>query len=354
MTQRRLRYQLLGQSGVRVSNPCLGAMTFGEDVAEDECHRILESYGEMGGNTIDLAHFYAGGASEQMVGSLIKSTRDHWVLSTKFGLSDRRGDPNAGGATRKVIARQLEESLRRLGTDYLDVYWLHTWDALTPIEEVVRALDDLVRVGKIHCYGISNTPAWVTAVAATYATSRDRSRLVAIQAPYNLTQRDVEREHLPMARTLGLTAMTWEPLAAGLLAGGYGAAGPPRTGTRVTTPAYRRDRFTARNLAIADRVEHVAAQRGVAAAPVALAWVLTQQDRAQVVPIVGARTAEQLRTTLSAVDIELTAEELALFDHASHTAPGYPHDFPGQDMPYGETRDRIDTDRLPRAASRSM
>lgn len=352
--RRTIPTHLLGRSGFRTSAVWLGTMTFGEPggwgATEQECARILDRYAAAGGYVLDTAHYYANGESERIVGRLVKRDRDHWVISTKFGLSDRPADPNGGGGNRKVITRQLEQSLRRMDTDHIDVYWSHAWDALTPIDEVVRALDDLVQAGKILYFGISNAPAWVIAMADSYAKWSDRSHLVAVQAPYNLLERAAERDLLPMARDLGLSAVTWEPLAAGFLTGRFGSNRDLPQGTRIADTPYRDIKVTRRNLVIADRVNEIAAERGVPASQIALAWVLAQNNHTPAIPILGARDHEQLSTALGALDVELTADELARLDEVSRIPLGFPHDSPSRDMPYGNTLAVIDAGSPPQRA----
>jgi aryl-alcohol dehydrogenase-like predicted oxidoreductase len=286
-----MRYKLLGRTGLRVSELALGTMTFGEDwgwgAPKDECARILEAYAAAGGNFIDTANRYTDGSSETILGELIEGDRERWVLATKFSLNMDPGDPNAGGAHRKNLVQSLEASLRRLRTDYVDLLWLHIWDVFTPVEELMRALDDIVASGKALYVGISDTPAWVVAQANTLADLRGWTPFAGLQVPYNLSQRDPERELLPMARSLDLTVTTWEPLAGGLLTGRFGTDREPPSGTRVGGAAGYTDRLTGRNLAIADAVNAVAAERGASPAQVAIAWLRAQQERAVIVPIVG-------------------------------------------------------------------
>ena len=222
-----MRYKLLGRTGLRVSELCLGAMIFGDvrgswGTSKEEAARILETFAEAGGNFVDTANSYAIGESERILGGLISSDRERWVLSTKYTLNTRPGDPNGGGSHRKNLIRSLDESLKRLGTDYIDLYWVHIWDAFTPVEEVVRALDDAVRAGKVLYVGISDTPAWIVSRAVTLADERDLERFAALQVPYSLVERTVERGLLPMARALDLAVTTWAPLGGGLLTGRYG------------------------------------------------------------------------------------------------------------------------------------
>jgi aryl-alcohol dehydrogenase-like predicted oxidoreductase len=345
-----MRYKLLGHTGLRVSELCLGTMTFGEDwgwgAPKDECARILDAFGEAGGNFIDTANRYTEGTSERIVGELIASDRDHWVLATKYGLNSGTdgSDPNVGGGHRKSIMRAIDESLERLGTDYIDVYWLHVWDAFTPVDEVVEALHDLVRSGKVLYAGISDTPAWVVSQAVTLADLRGWTRFAGLQVPYSLLWRDVERDLLPMAHALDLAVTTWEPLGSGLLTGRYGTDREAPEGTRITTTQYER-LLTDRNLAIADTVNEVAAERGASSAQVAIAWVRAQQQRAVIIPIVGARSRAHIEDSLGAVDVELSDEELERLDEVSRIELGFPHDFEGRAFAHGATFDLVDDHR---------
>jgi aryl-alcohol dehydrogenase-like predicted oxidoreductase len=345
-----MRYKLFGHTGLRVSELCLGTMTFGEDwgwgAPKDECARILDAFGEAGGNFIDTANRYTEGTSERIVGELIASDRDHWVLATKYGLNSGTdgSDPNVGGGHRKSIMRAIDESLERLRTDYLDVYWLHVWDAFTPVDEVVQTLDDLVRSGKVLYAGISDTPAWVVSQAVTLADLRGWTRFAGLQVPYSLLWRDVERDLLPMAHALDLAVTTWEPLGSGLLTGRYGTDREAPEGTRITTTQYER-LLTDRNLAIADTVNEVVAERGASSAQVAIAWVRAQQQRAVIIPIVGARSRTHIEDSLGAVDVELSDEELERLDEVSRIELGFPHDFEGRAFAHGATFDLVDDHR---------
>ena len=345
-----MRYKVIGRTGLRVSELCLGTMTFGEDwgwgAPKDECARILEAYAGAGGNFIDTANRYTDGTSESIVGELIEGDRERWVLATKYGLNMRPGDPNAGGAHRKNLVQALEASLRRLRTDYVDLLWLHVWDVFTPVEEVMRALDDVVRSGKALYVGISDAPAWLVAQGNTLAELRGWTPFAGLQVPYNLAQRAVERDLLPMARVLDLTVTTWEPLAGGLLTGRFGTDREPPPGTRIgTTQGYSGRLRDERMLAIADAVNEVASERGASPAQVAIAWLRAQRDRAVIVPIVGSRKREQIENSLGAADIELSAEELTRLDAASAIELGFPHDFVGRTMAYGDTYRLIDGHR---------
>src|SRR5215211_953681 len=296
-----MRYKLLGRTGLRVSELCLGAMIFGDrrggwGASRDEAARIVERFAEAGGNFIDTANYYAAGESERIVGELTAAERERWVLSTKYTLTMRPDDPNGGGAHRKSLVQSLEGSLRRLGTDYLDLYWVHIWDAFTPVEEVVRALDDVVSAGKVLYVGISDTPAWIVAQAVTLADLRGWTRFAGLQVPYSLVERSVERELLPMAQALELTVTAWSPLGGGLLTGRYGSDRTQPNDTRVA--ALGQSGLTDRNLAITNVVNAVAAERGASSAQVAIAWVRAQQAHGVIVPILGARRCRQLEDNL--------------------------------------------------------
>ncbi|MGH3679960.1 MAG: aldo/keto reductase, partial [Natronosporangium sp.] len=220
-----MRYRTFGRSGLRVSELFLGTMTFGEDwgwgASIEECRKLFTAYAEAGGNVVDTANRYTDGASEQIVGQLLGADRDRFVVSTKYTLSNDDSDPNAAGNHRKSLTRSLEQSLTRLGTDRIDLLWAHIWDPATPVEEMMRALDDAVRAGKVLYIGMSDTPAWVVAHANTLADWRDWTRFVGVQVPYSLLKRDAERELLPMAEALDVSVAGWSPLAGGVLSGKF-------------------------------------------------------------------------------------------------------------------------------------
>jgi aryl-alcohol dehydrogenase-like predicted oxidoreductase len=344
-----MRFKVFGRTGLRVSELCLGTMTFGTawgwGAEKDECAQILEAFGEAGGNFVDTANLYTAGESERVLGELIAADRDHWVLATKYTLNTRSGDPNAGGAHRKSLVQALEASLDRLGTSYIDVYWVHIWDAFTPIDEVMRALDDVVRAGKVLYVGISDTPAWIVSRAVTLAEERGWTPFSGIQLPYNLVERSAERDLLPMANMLDLAVTAWEPLAGGLLSGRYGTDREPPTDTRITTTGYASRLLSDRNLRIADVVNAIAAERSASSAQVAVAWLRAQNRRAQVIPIVGARRRSQIEDTLGAAELDLSSEELERLDAVSAIELGFPHDFQGREYAYGGTFDLIDQHR---------
>jgi aryl-alcohol dehydrogenase-like predicted oxidoreductase len=320
-----MRYTLLGSSGLRVSEVALGTMTFGTDwgwgASEAEAARQFELFAEAGGTLIDTANKYTNGTAESILGGLLAADRDHFVVGTKYSLSLRDGDLNAGGNHRKSLVTALEASLRRLRTDYVDILWLHAWDYLTPPEEVMRALDDQIRLGKVLYLGVSDTPAWVTAQMQTLASARGWSTFAGLQIEYSLVQREVERELIPMARGLGLGVLAWGPLGAGVLSGKYANPDTPAAERRLAEVDPRR-------LAIARTVADIADGIGLSSSVVALSWLRAQGG---VIPILGARTALQLADNLSCLDINLPPDALAQLDQASHIARGFPHDFLASD-----------------------
>ncbi|MBO0841479.1 MAG: aldo/keto reductase, partial [Sciscionella sp.] len=269
-----VRYKLLGNTGLRVAEVFLGAMTFGGDdgmgAPKDECAKIVDAYADAGGNVIDTAVNYRGGASEEILGELLEGRRDEFVLATKYTVSRNPSDPNASGNQRKNLRLSLETSLRRLRTDYIDVYYVHIWDRNTPIEETLRAADDAVRAGKVLHIGISDAPAWVVSRANTLAQWHGWTPFSVIQVPYNLLNRDVERELLPMAADLGLSVAVWGPLASGVLSGKYTRSGGPGAApTRVSA-----DSLSEHDHEVARAVQAVADELGTSCAQVAIAWTM--------------------------------------------------------------------------------
>ena len=263
-------------SGLRVSELCLGTMVFGEEgwgCSRGEAERILKTFAEAGGNFIDTADFYSNGRSEQYLGELLGADRDSFVLATKYSLTRNAADPNAAGNHRKNLVRAVEASLSRLRTDYLDVLWLHQWDFFTPITEVLRALDDLVRAGKVLYLGISDTPAWVVSRANTLAEERGWTPFVATQLEYSLVERTVEREYVPMCQALDIAITAWSPLGMGVLSGKY--ADDKANGRLAGRPGAISDR----NRAIAEAVAEVATELGAKPAQVALAWRCARPGR---------------------------------------------------------------------------
>jgi aryl-alcohol dehydrogenase-like predicted oxidoreductase len=341
-----LRHRLLGRSALRVSELCLGTMTFGTEWGTGadaaESRRIFDAYTAAGGNFLDTANRYTEGTSERLVGEFVAADRDHFVVATKYTLFDRKGDPNFAGNHRKNLVRSLETSLKRLGTDRVDLLWIHAWDGLTPLDDVMRALDDQVRLGKVLHVGISDAPAWVVSRMQTLAEWRGWTPFTALQIEYSLVTRDAERDLLPMARHLGLAVTPWSPLGRGLLTGKYTDAG------RATEPKRLNPETSLmvneRSLGIARAVDAVATRLGKPPAQVALNWV-RQQGR-DVLPIVGARSATQFAQNLEALTWTLDAAAMAELSAASAIPLGFPHDFLAsaniQDLVHAATQSTLD------------
>lgn len=323
-------YRLLGRSGLRVSPLALGTITFGTDwgwgAAPDEARRMFELYVERGGNFVDTANNYTNGSSEKLVGEFVHGRRDRLVIATKYSCWTRQDDPNSGGNHRKSMIASVEGSLDRLQTDYIDLLYLHLWDGTTPVEEILRGLDDLVRSGKVLYIGISDTPAWQVSRMQAIAELRSWTTWVALQIEYSLIERTGERDLLPMARELGLGVLPWSPLGKGVLTGKYARPDLDKTDGRGTVPS----RATAagvlneRGLAIAEVVRGVAADIGCTPARVALAWTLL--NPAVTAPIIGARTIAQLEDNLGALDVTFTEEQRLLLDQATAIDLGFPHE----------------------------
>jgi len=325
-------YVTLGRSGLRVSPLCLGTMTFGEDLgwgsSVAESNAIIDAYLERGGNFFDTANIYTHGHSEKIIGDHLgkdRSRRDRVVLATKFFGGMFPGDPNSGGANRKAIISSLENSLRRLQTDYIDLYWMHAWDDTTPIEETMRTLDDLVSSGKVRYIGFSDTPAWKCAQAQTIASFRSWAPLVALQIEYSLLERTVEGDLVPMARELGLGITPWSPLKSGVLSGKY---------TRQNHGSQKADRgawaeanLTDKAYDIVDALISIAKEIDSTPARVALAWLAQKPGVSSI--ILGARTKKQLDDNLAAADISLGAAQLQKLDELSRPTLNFPGDFMG-------------------------
>ncbi|MEV0357746.1 aldo/keto reductase [Nocardia sp. NPDC050697] len=327
-------YRLLGRSGLRVSPLSLGTMTFGSEwgwgADAAEARTIFDTYLDRGGNFIDTASAYTDGTSERFLGEFAADRRDSLVIATKYTMLRRPGDPNSGGNQRKSMVTSVEASLRNLNTDYLDLLYLHAWDYRTPVEEILRGMDDLVRSGKVLYVGISDAPAWQVSRMQAIADLRGWAPLIALQIEYNLVERTVERELVPMARELGLGVIPWSPLASGVLTGKYGRAdlnietSADAAGSRRNVAASAGS-LTERALGIADVVREIARAAGYTPAQVALAWVLRQPGVTS--PIVGARTLDQLTDNLGALEVEFSAEQLDRLERASAIELGFPHDF---------------------------
>jgi aryl-alcohol dehydrogenase-like predicted oxidoreductase len=343
---------MFGKTGLRVSELCLGTMTFGEDwgwgAPRDTCARIVDLFEEAGGNFIDTASNYTGGSSESLVGELLDGRRDRFVLGTKYTVQ-AEPDLNSAGNHRKSLVRSLERSLRRLRTDYVDILWVHARDTLTPVEEVMRALDDQVRAGKVLYVGVSDWPAWEIAQATTLAALRGWSPFVGLQIQYSLLERTVERELVPMARGLDLAITAWSPLANGRLTGKYlaGASHPNAAGARLTVTGS--DGVDEGGDAIVREVVAVADEIGASPAQVALAWLRGRPGA--VVPIVGARNEGQFSDNLVSVNVTLDGAASERLDRASAIELGFPHDFlRGEPLPkqmiYGEGWKQVEDRRF--------
>ncbi len=299
-----MKYRLLGKSGLRVSEAALGTMTFGEEwewgSPKAEAQKIYETYREAGGNFIDTANLYTNGTSERFVGEFIQGHRESVVLATKYSNARPGSDPNAAGNHRKSMMQAVEASLKRLQTNYIDLYWVHIWDGITPVEEVMRGLDDLVRQGKVLYVGISDAPAWWIAQANTLAELRGWTQFIGLQIEYSLIERTVERELIPMAKALNLGVLAFSPLAKGVLTGKYHGEGKPDGGRMTNVP---------------------------------------------VIPIIGARKLSQLQDNLGSLDLELSAEQLKSLDGASQIELGFPQSIYEREMVrgirYGGMWDRL-------------
>jgi aryl-alcohol dehydrogenase-like predicted oxidoreductase len=317
-----MNYKLLGHSGLRVSDLCLGTMTFGLEWGwgsdKEQSREVFDTYAKAGGNFVDTANLYTLGTSEKWLGEFISEDRDHFVLATKYALKDRDGDPNFAGNHRKNMMRSVQQSMKRLNTDFIDLLWIHAWDFTTAPEEVMRGLDDLISRGLVHYIGISDTPAWIVSRCNTLAELRGWNRFAALQVEYNLLQRSPEADLLPMAKALDLAVTPWAPLAGGALTGKYLNAGEGR----VKEISERRNE---RSLRIAQTVVDVASRMDCSPAQVAIQW--TRQRDQVVIPIVGARTAAQLEDSLETLNIILPQEELETLNNATAGIYGFPHEF---------------------------
>ena len=341
-----MKYRLLGNSGLRVGEMSLGTMTFGEDwgwgSGKDESRKIYETYRAAGGNFIDTANLYTNGTSETLVGEFIQGHRHEVVLATKYTNALPGGDPNASGNHRKSMVQALEASLRRLKTDHIDLYWLHIWDKMTPVEEVMRAFDDLVRQGKVLYIGVSDAPAWWIAQANTIADLRGWTKFVGLQIEYSLVERTVERELIPMGKAFKLGLVAWSPLAGGLLSGKYHSSDTSKK--RFSDESMQQ---FLRSGERADRIVTVLkklnTETGRSPAQVALAWLRYREI--PVIPIIGARRMSQLQDNLESLTLQLNQNQVAELDVASAIELGFPHDFYEREMvknfAYGGMRDQI-------------
>ena len=332
----RTQYFTLGNSGLRVSRLALGTMTFGTDwgwgADKSTAREMFNAYVDRGGNLVDTADLYTNGVSEQWVGEFVRERqlRDRVVIATKFSFSADPGNPNAGGNGRKNILRAVEGSLKRLNTDYIDLYILHAWDMLTPAEEVMRTFDDLVRAGKVRHVGLSNTPAWYASRAQTIAQWRGLEPVSALQLEYSLVERSIENEHVPLGQSQGMGIMAWSPLGSGLLSGKYKPSqarefgeGRLQTVKDTNNPAF--NKLTDRNFKIVAELEAVAHEAGRSMAQVAINWVAGRPGVATV--LVGATRKSQLDDNLAALDFELPAALRGRLDAVSAAPASSPYTF---------------------------
>ena len=342
-----MNYRLLGKSGLRVSEFALGTMTFGDDwgwgSAREESQKVYNAFREAGGNFIDTANIYTNGTSESFLGEFMKGHRESVVLATKYTNAAPGTDPNAAGNHRKSMKQSVEASLKRLQTDYIDLYQTHSPDPETPLEETQRALDDLVRQGKVRYVGVCNYQAWWIAQANTLASLRGWSSFVGLQIEYSLLERTVERELIPMAKALNLGVTAWSPLSSGVLTGkyhGHGSAESGRMSSDMMKEFMPEEQRTERVVAA---VKTVADQVGRSMAQVALAWL--RYRPVPVIPIIGARKLSQLKDNLASYDLSLSIDQLKALDESSRIELGFPHEFYTRDlvrgMVYGGMRDRI-------------
>lgn len=317
-----MRYKLFGRSGLRVSELCLGVMSFGTEwgwgADFETSKQIFEAYANAGGNFLDTANRYTEGTSEKYVGEFIHSDRDHFVLATKFTLYDRPNDVNFAGNHRKNMIRSVEASLKRLNTDYIDLLWVHAWDNTTPLEELMRGLDDLISAGKVHYIGISDTPAWVVSRANTMAEFRGWAQFVGLQIEYSLIQRAPERDLMPMAKALDIAVTPWAPLAGGALTGKY----LKNEEGRIKENSDRRNK---RSTQITKAVVKVAESLGVSPAQVAIRW--TMQQGQTCIPIIGASKPAQVKDSLGCLNFTLSDEVINELNEVSAIELGFPHDF---------------------------
>ncbi|WP_281613260.1 aldo/keto reductase [Flammeovirga sp. SubArs3] len=338
-----MRYKLFGKTGLKVSELCLGTMTFGEDWGtgsdRNTSKEVFDTFVEAGGNFFDTANFYTNGTSEKYLGEFVGQERDKFVLATKYTLIEDSSHPNGTGNSRRNMMRTVEASLKRLNTEYIDILWVHMWDFTTQPEEVLRAMNDLISQGKVCYIGISDTPAWVVAKANTIAELRGWEAFAGLQVEYSLIARDVERELLPMANDFGMTTTNWSPLGAGLLSGKYNKE-IDKDG-RLTEKSVK---YNSKNLSIAKKVVEIADKLGKSPAQVALNWLRAQNKN--IIPIIGARKTNQIIDNIKCLDWQLDQLDLELLDGESAIDLGFPTKFLKEANPiqyaFGGWYDKID------------
>lgn len=323
-----MKYKLLGKSGLRVSEISLGTMTFGDNIDWGSSKRtasdIYHAYLDKGGNFFDTANIYTDGVSEKILGELIKSDRDKLVLSTKYSLNTDGKNINASGNHRKNLFQSVHHSLERLGTDYIDVLFLHAWDGVTPIEEIMKSLNELVEQGKVLYLAVSNMPAWLVARANTLAEIRGWSPFIAAQIEYSLLERSCEAEFIPLCQQLGLAITPWSPLASGALTGKY-LNNAPKGSRGEFMQEWLKPYLTPKNQEIVKAVVDIAQEVGRTPAQVSLRWLM--QKPLACVPIIGAKTLSQLDDNLAAADFELTTAQFDKLNEVSRVEPVYPYKF---------------------------
>jgi len=349
-----MKYKVLVRSGLKISELCLGTMTFGEEFGigapEATCRDIYAAFRDAGGNFVDTADMYNAGTSERMLGTFIAPEREQIVLASKYSLNTSKDDPNAGGNHRKNLVQSLEASLERLGTEYIDLYWVHAWDGSTGIAEVMRALDDQIRLGKILHIGVSNAPAWVISAANTLAEERGWTPFTAMQLHYNLVERSIEREHFALANAQNMAITPWSPLAGGLLTGKFNrdADRSAQKGTRMADSPRRAQVLQENNLAVAEKLVDLARSLDCSAAQLALAWMMRRSSTC-IVPIIGARTLVQLQDNLDAINVQLDTAQISALDDLAAPDPAYPQAMYASEffrtLMYGEAWDKLELDR---------
>lgn len=337
-----MNYKLLGKTGLKVSEVCLGTMTFGEEwgygANKEISRKVFNTFVEAGGNFVDTANRYTEGTSESFLGEFAKPVRDKIILATKYSLYNEKGEINAAGNNRKNMIYSLEKSLKRLQTEYIDLYYLHIWDGLTGADEILRAFDDLISSGKILYAGISDTPAWIVSQANTIAEFRGWNRFQAVQAEYSLITRDAERDLLPMADSFDMAVTAWAPLAGGALTGKY--LNNDNDKKRLKPESKR---LNERSVAIAKEVYTIAQELGVPSAAVAVKWVMQRPQ--VIIPVIGAKNAEQLKESLAYSSVTLSDDHLARLEKVSAIEYGFPHDFirsaAARELVYGGMESKI-------------
>jgi len=388
-----MKYYLLGKSGLRVSEICLGTMTFGKEwgwgASKEESRKIFDAYVDAGGNFIDTANIYTNGTSEKYVGDFASYDRERFVIATKYTSNTRAGDPNAGGNHRKNMVQSLEASLRRLNTDYIDLYWVHAWDQTTPIEEMMRALDDMVKSGKILYIGISDAPAWVVSQANTLANLKGWTEFASIQIEYSLIERTSERELLPMANALDIGITAWSPLGSGVLTGKYNKSSNKEPKDNTINKDYKQAESTnndantitgsststsdqqessrlnvanfselsntllkERNLRIAEEVVNIAREIKHTPSQVALNWIRNSKKtfRNKIIPIIGAKNLVQIKDNLGCIEFVLSDDHIQRLNEVSQIELGFPYNFLSSDtirnIIYGRTYSSIYAHRM--------